>query len=609
MSDFVTEATPPPASSIMPAETPRPTANSPERAAPALPAQPPPTTFYQSRRRLFQNATALVAATALATVTTSENATAQTVPAAPAMRPFPTPLTHQARSTAVAELTPLAVIALNRMGFGPRPGDIEAFNALGNSPAAALNAYVEQQLNPAGIDDSACDAMIAGYQFQSLGKSLAQLWIDYHKTPKVDRSIPVAETRKATLLKAIYSKRQLQEVLADFWHNHFNVHGWDYWSQPVWVHYDRDVIRANMLGNFRQMLEAVAQSPAMLYYLDNQSNSGGNPNENYARELFELHTMGAENYLGVAPLIVKPDGSFDHPGPKDANGRPLLYCDEDVYGATTCFTGWRINESTGLFSYDSNAHFPYQKLVLGQAIPASQGIQDGKTVLDLLARHKGTAHFICRKLCRRLIGDDPPESVVQAAAAVFTANVNAPDQLKRVVQTILLSPEFSSTWGAKSKRPFEYVVSLLRAAEADFAPDDGFFWITGAMGQPLFGWRPPNGYPDVRQAWDSTMPMVQRWRVCNWLLNGWTYGGTGDNKNQLRVRFTAPPAIKTPTALVDYWTQRLLGYPLPAKERQPIIDFMAYGRNPDYDLPDNQLADRLPFMIGLIFMAPSFLLR
>jgi uncharacterized protein (DUF1800 family) len=509
-------------------------------------------------------------------------------------------------------LPPLAVIALNRMGFGPRPGDIESFHALSSTEEAAFEAYVEQQLNPAAIDDSICDAEIASGQYKSLNKSLTQLWIDYVENqlePKNDRYQPFKDVDKVTFLRAVYSKRQLIEVLADHWHNHFNVFGEDYWAAPTWVHYDRDVIRGNMLGNFRQMLEAVAQSPAMLYYLDNQSNSGGNPNENYARELFELHALGAENYMGVKPLEVGPNGNFIHPAPKDETGRPLLYIDEDVYGATTCFTGWRVDGDTGLFKFDASAHFPYQKVVLGRSIPAAQGIKDGRDVLDLLARHPGTARYISRKLCRRLIGDFPPESVVQAAADVFLVHVDAPDQLKQVVRTILLSPEFRTTWGEKIKRPFEYVVSVLRASEADFAANDGGFgWMYSSMGQPLFRWRPPNGYPDFRDAWSSTMPMLQRWRMVNWLIE-WRYGGEGSNKDVPRLLFNHPPNLKTPILIVDYWSLRLLGQFLPDSERTSIINFMAFGRSPESDLPAKQIEDRLRYMIALIFLSPSFQYR
>lgn len=507
---------------------------------------------------------------------------------------------------AMPSLPPLGIIALNRMGFGPRSGDLDAFNALGATPEACLTAYIEQQLYPAAIDDSACDAIISTYGFTTLGKSQAQLWAEHVKKPNLpygERIQPVEETRKVAFLRALHSRRQLNEVLADHWHNHFSIYGWDSWTAPMFVHYDRDVIRANMLGNFRTMLEAVATSPAMLYYLDNQSNSGGNPNENYARELFELHAMGAENYLGVAPTI--NNGNYEHPAPQDGNGKPLLYVDDDVYGATTCFTGWRVNNDTGLFEFDATAHFPYQKLVLGRSIPPAQGIKDGRDVLDILARHPMSARYICRRLCRRLIHDDPPERVVQAAADVFMANLDAPDQLRQVTRTILLSPEFRATWGEKIKRPFEYVASLLRAAEADFNPENGFFWMYEAMGQPLFAWSPPNGYPDDKATWSSTMPMLQRWRVCNDLID-WKYGGEGPNKDNYRLTFVTPAGIKTPYAVVDYWANRILGQPLPDSERQPIVDFMANGRNPNFDLPDKELTDRLRYMIALIFMAPSF---
>ncbi len=560
-------------------------------------------------RRMLIIGSSIAAATALTGIqatTTASTVQAQGAPdSTPHMR---TGQVRAAQQDAAPALPPLALIALNRMGFGPRSGEISAFNALGATPEASLATYVEEQLYPETIDDSACDALIASYGFTTLGKSLTQLWAEHIKKEGVtygERILPVEETRKATFLRALHSKRQLVETLADHWHNHFNIYGWDSsWTAPVFVHYDRDVIRANMLGNFRQLLEAVAQSPAMLYYLDNQSNSGGNPNENYARELFELHVMGAENYLGVVPLIIN-NGSFEHPAPKAPDGRPLLYVDDDVYGATTCFTGWRIDNNTGLFKFDANAHFPYQKIVLGQVIPAAQGIKDGHDVLDMLARHPSAARYICRRLCRRLISDEPPESVVQAATDVFMANLDAPDQLRQVTRAILLSPEFRTTWGAKIKRPFEYVVSLMRAAEADFTPENNFFWSYEAMGQPLFAWSPPNGYPDDKETWSSTMPMLQRWRMCNNLIE-WRYGGEGPNKDDKRLPLINPPGVKTPYALVDYWSERLVGIRLPDGERQPIVDFMASGRNPNFDLPEVDLTERLRYMIGLIFMVPSF---
>jgi uncharacterized protein (DUF1800 family) len=502
------------------------------------------------------------------------------------------------------------VIALNRIAFGPRPGDLAALTALGSSSAERIQRYVDRQLDPSALDDSACDAIIAAQNFTTLGKSRLQLWQDHVSAEGIsweERSRPATETVQATFLRAVHSERQLGEVLADFWHNHFNVYGWDSWSAGTWVHYDRDVIRSNMLGNFRQMLGAVAKSAAMLYYLDNVSNTSAGPNENYARELFELHTLGAENYFGVAS-IVGPDGSYRHPAPLGTDGRPAKYVDEDVYAATQCFTGWRIDPSTGEFQFVDAAHAKYAKIVLAQTIPSGGGQQDGETVLDILANHPGTARYISRKLCRRLLADDPPESIVQAAADVFYSQRSAPDQLKQVVRTILLSAEFSATWGQKIKRPFDYVVSLLRATNANYTWSNDFRWRYEPMGQAMFSWRPPDGYPDRKEDWSNTMPMLQRWRICNWLIDSWKIGGDGEDKDNRRIdcRSQMPTTITTPIAIADFWARRILERDLPPDERQSIIDFMAAGRNPEGSLPANQIDERLRFMVSLILMAPSF---
>ena len=401
-------------------------------------------------------------------------------------------------------------------------------------------------------------------------------------------------------VRLLYSKRQLTEVLADFWHNHFNVYGWDSWIQSTFVHYDRDVIRGNMLGNFRKMLGDVARSPAMLYYLDNQSNSGGNPNENYARELFELHGLGAENYFGVRKTT--------DPEIVDGEGKRKGYIDSDVYGATTCFTGWRIDTETGLFKFDSASHFPYTKVVMGQILEDFLGEEDGNIVLDLIANHPGTARYIARKLCRRLVSDNPPESLVQAAADVFYANREATDQLTKVVRMILLSEEFRTTWGDKIRRPFDFAGALLRATQCNHDPKlDNFFWWYNSMGQSLFGWHPPNGYPDVAPAWSSTMPVLQRWRFVNEILE-WKIGGEGADKDNKRIVVDGvmPASVATPEEIVDFWSNRLLGYVLPAAERTEIVEFMAFGRGTDSDLPPDQIAERLRYMIALTLMSPSF---
>ena len=513
------------------------------------------------------------------------------------------------RKTKAVEAPPsAAVIALNRMGFGPRPGDIAVFDALGADEPARMQAYADQQLDPGGIDDSACDARIAAAGFTTLGKSQAQLWQDHVEADVSwsERMRPFFEIERLAFLRGVYSKRQLVEVLADFWHNHFNVYGYEYWIGPLWTYWDRDVIRGNMLGNFRDMLEAVAASPCMLYYLDNYTSSNAGPNENWARELIELHTLGAENYLGVMRQTDVP---------LDGLGRPVGYVDDDVFEATRCFTGWTFDFDTGLFSYRGDWHDHFQKTVFGAHMPPNQAqLADGRDVLDALAFHPGTARHIARKLCRRLISDDPPQNVIDAAAAVFEAAQNDPDQLAQVVRTILVSNDFLTTWGEKIKRPFEVVVSAMRSAGAEFsfALDESetgtFLWRYDQAGQPLFSWRAPNGYSDVKEDWQSTTPRVQLWRLCNWLV---------DVENDLNIHLMdvvglTPGWARTANELADYWINRILARPMPAADRAEIVDFMAQGFNPAFDLPlnsDGQTRERLRAMVGLIFMSPSFLWR
>lgn len=515
-----------------------------------------------------------------------------------------------APSVNAAEATPdLAILVLNRMAFGPKPGDVEAFTTLGANADEQLLAYVEEQLNPETIDDSECEQLLAQQAFQTMDLSLEDLWKAYvlregEENQDNDRRLPVKEVRIATFLRAVYSKRQLVEVLADFWHNHFNVYGWGYWEGPTFRHYDRDVIRAHMLGNFRAMLEAVAKSPAMAYYLDNQSNEGGDPNENFSRELFELHTLGAENYLGVR--------NPEDPELYDENGNAIGYIDDWVYGATTCFTGWRINKTTGQFEFDDNRHFPFQKVVLGKILPAFQGEKDGHDVLDMLAIHPGTAQYVCRKLCRYFVSDDPPEGLVQSAAGVFMANVDAPDQLKKVVRTILLSTAFRTTWGEKIKRPFDYTISLMRAIQIELNPvTKDIFWRYDAAGQALFARGTPDGYPDEKEAWLGTMSMLQRMRICNFLVR-WDHpqeNEEAETRKRFRPVEQMPEELKSPHDIVDYWINRILGRTLPPAEHEPIVEFMAFGRSWDQPLPDADIEERLRYMIALILMSPTFMLK
>ncbi|MCP4662289.1 MAG: DUF1800 domain-containing protein [bacterium] len=517
-----------------------------------------------------------------------------------------------ARPKAVPAPPSAAVIALTRMAFGPRPGDVEAFNSLAGTDSERLTAYVDQQLDPASIDDSVAEARIAQAGFTTLGKTLVELWEDHMLNDQWEEHMrPFYETVLMSFLRAIWSKRQLVEVLADFWHNHFNVFADDFLPGPVWVHTDRDAVRAHLLGNFRQMLEAVAKTPAMLYYLNNNENSQDGPNENYARELLELHALGVENYLGSIPRSQVP---------LDDQGRPIGYVDEDVTAAARCLTGWTVRDrpwdpefgDTGAFFYYDPWHDQGAKTILGVELPANQApMTDGTDLLDLAAEHPGTGRHLARKLCRRLISDDPPQSVVDAAAAVFTAQVDAPDQLAQVVRTILLSDEFLSTWGEKIKRPFEIAVSALRGAQGDLPfrigdpATEWFLWMVYQTGQALFSWRPPDGYPDRKEAWTSTSPRVMSWRLANMLIE------VQDETDHFYVDVfgQTPAGVRSAHDLVTFWAERILGRPPAAAEQEELIDFMAQGHNPHFDLPldsDDNVRDRLRALIALIFMSPSF---
>ncbi len=513
------------------------------------------------------------------------------------------------------------IIALNRMGFGPRPGELADFRALGANDTQRMTAYVAQQLNPASIPDPELENRLEFADFVSIGIEsdpdtyLATLWDWYINDNAPDgntsSTIPRDELMRWTFLRAMYSKRQLVEVLADFWHDHFNV-DIDHASfiRATFPHLDL-VIRQELLGNFRVMLEAVARSTAMLYYLDNYTSSNAGPNENFSRELFELHTMGAENYLGVMQ---------QHEVPVDPEGKPVGYVDADVFEATRCFTGWSFSfgssgdGDTGLFYYRPEWHDRFQKHVLGTFIPQDQpDLKDGRDVLDTLAAHPGTGRYIARKLCRRLIADEPPQSVIDTAAAVFTAQWQAPDQLSQVVESILLSDEFIGTWGEKIKRPFEIAVSSMRVCGADFtphmnhSPTSSFLSRYDDTGQELFHWPAPNGYPDVRGAWASMTPRVMTWRLCAWLMEFRANNG----RYYLDVVGQTPPDERSANELADWWIRRILKQPIAPQDREQIVQFMAQGINPDFDLDlnDEDTADRLRSMVGLILMSPDFLWR
>lgn len=593
----------------------------------------------QSRRRMLE-LTGVLAATAAVSGALSQVQAEDELP--PTEKRITTdselrPLYSQARTLgveAVAALPPapdLGVVALNRMAFGNRPDDpansVGAFNARpGATPADKLKNYVDEQL-AAPADDSGDVGDVTGRitpaAFPSLYKPLTQLWSDYYK--EGDKSIPLREARIATFTRAMYSKWQLREVVVDFWHNHFNVYAWDYaYAMPTWPDYDR-IIRANCFGNFRTFLEAIGKSTAMLFYLDQYLSQAPLFNENYARELFELHGMGAENYLGVVPdaLTVPDCNPADYPGMTLPTPLPPKgYVDADVYAAARCFTGWTVNDDyqtgNGAFEFESTIHDRAEKRVLKNRILDNMGNSDpsnGLFVYDQIVNHPGTAKFIARKLCRRLIADTPPDTIVNAAAAVFYSTRAQPDQIKQTIQIILLSNEFRTTWAQKIKRPFEAAVAFLRATRAEFAPTlakEDFFWYYDAIGQSLFARRAPDGYADRSTAWRSTTSLLMRWKLSNWIVEAGLPKDRPDIKVDL-VAQTPGSIVRSARALARYWCERIFGMSgvdattsaYYATFNQSML-FMAQGSNADTVLSDSVVTERLPRMVELILQSPDF---
>ena len=525
---------------------------------------------------------------------------------------------------------PFAVRALNHMSYGATAASLAQFNALGRSSPERLTNWVDWQLDPASIDDGALDARLGSAGYVTLDKTLSQLWADHAAgDPAYEaRMRPAWEVQRAAFVRAIFSQRQLFEVMVNFWHDHFNVTATDFSAAPVYVHYDRQVIRRNAFGNFRQMLEAVARSPAMLYYLDNLSNTRAGPNENFARELLELHTFGAENYLGFMDPFSVP------PCPEDPS-YPIGYTDVDVYETASAFTGWTVanghwqfpDENDGSFVYRASWHDAGPKFVLGKFLnPEQPALKDGRDILDRAASHPRVAKFICRKLIRRFFSDEPAQELVDSAALVFRQNWQHPDQIARTLRHILLSPAAYSSWGRKTRRPFESVVAAMRAMGSEFTLRVGHdksnevMWRMTATGHNPYEWPAPNGYPDHGSAWSGTSSFAMTWKLLNWLTET-NEAGVPLAPILETTRSNLPADQWTARKLVDFWCQRILGYLPDAARRQTLVTFMAQNGHADTyvitdtdswagaDLKRHYNHQRLRSMVSLVLMSPEFLAR
>ncbi len=451
---------------------------------------------------------------------------------------------------------------LNRITWGPLPEELAHAREIG------YEAYLDEQLDPQMIDDSEMTDRL---------RSLPILMMDRHTVYQLsDREYRCSKALATGMIeRAIHSKRQLYERVVEFWSDHFNIPGDDEYA-PELIAFQRDVIRKHALGNFRDLLIETTKSPAMLYYLDNYSNVVEAPQENYARELMELHTMGV-------------DGG---------------YTEKDVKEVARAFTGWTVHNGTKTgFYFDHESHDTGTKEILGHQFPADRGIEDGLHVLSIVAHHPSTANYICRKLCVRFVSDNPPQSLVDSAAALWQqTNGN----IRAVLRHIFLSTEFQESVGQKLRRPLDFLIGAMRATGTTVLYPDKLDEMLNDLGQRPFGWHPPNGYPDVAGAWMSTSGMLARWNIAMILTHG-AYSDANEMGygllTELRERIGQPDTVGE---LVDEVASQLFGAPLESADRDYFVHYASDGGTSDAKVTYDLMGRKLGSLYGLMLASPQY---
>jgi uncharacterized protein (DUF1800 family) len=422
-----------------------------------------------------------------------------------------------------------------------------------------------------------------------------------------ERMRPAQEVISASLIRAVHAEGQLREVMTQFWHDHFNVDSGKSEATAAFFASHDATLRSHALGNFRALLGETARSASMLYYLNNADSIASPANENYARELLELHTLGAANYLND-----RYEAWQDVPGAPD--GLALGYLDFDVYEVARAFTGWTVGDGrwiddftsaprTGQFHFVARWHDPYQKRVLGREFLPNRGpMEDGEEVLDILASHPGTARFVCEKIARRLLSDDPPADLVDRMAETFLAASAAPDQIAQVLRVLVLSPEFEAPAG-KLRRPFEVLVALYRATGAEIASEaNDWHWHLTRAGWRQHEFGPPTGHPDRVEAWTGASALN---RIIDLVLYGhddWF----GTTKTSLADLVTPE---ETATAFLARHAGRLNQG---AAEGIAAELATAYGIDPAAPAADMAPEDRhgaASLAVAMAALTPEFLLR
>lgn len=454
-----------------------------------------------------------------------------------------------------------------RATFGPTPSVVADIARLGRK------AWLEQQLNPGRIDDTSC-ATLMKERFPGLTWTVAQAQANLEAF-SWDLMFDVGVS---TIARATWSKRQLFEVMVEFWSNHLHVTNP---SDNVWDNrqdYDRQVLRKHALGRFEDMLIASAQHPAMLLYLNNAVSTRFEPNENYGRELLELHTVGV-----------------------DAG-----YTEDEMLQSALIMTGFGVDWDTREYVYSAANHHRGAVHVLGfsDANATGPGGHDvGLRYLKYLARHPSTATRIATKLCERFVSDTPPASLVSRLATVYRQNGTA---IKPVLRELFGSPAFNQSRGEKVRRPLEDVTATLRVL--GYRPDKtgtdgmrGLYWIADGLGHAPASWAQPNGFPDVAASWRSAGTTLGRWNMHLSLAAHWW----PSELRQPALRSLLPKKLPvTYGGLVDALARRLLFRTMTAQHKKVVLAFIERSANDVVHADDAALTWRFPYLVALILDSP-----
>jgi uncharacterized protein (DUF1800 family) len=465
---------------------------------------------------------------------------------------------------------------LRRATYGPTPAAVAEIRRLG------AGAWLDAQLNPASIDDIVADGLVARFPWCTATIPAIHAAVTA-KTLKQYDWTPMWQVSFATVARAIWSRRQLLEVMTEFWSNHLNVTcpTGDVWDSRA--DYDAAVIRKYALGSFADLLKASARHPAMLTYLDNRSSTKAAPNENYGRELLELHTVG------------------------------LTYAESDVRNAARLLTGLTVDRTTGIYKYDPAQHAVGAVAVLGFThanATTSGGEQAALALLDYLAVHPATARRIVTKLCTRFVADDPPAALITSLVKVYLDNRSA---IAPVLRALFTSPEFAASIGAKTRTPYGDIVATLRTL--DYGPEptgtkaiESLYWVCSNAGQAPLAWAPPNGYPDVASAWVSPSGQLVRWNAHLNVGAGY-WPATLVRPPSLVAAFAGTSTPATYGALIDAVSNRLLQMTLPGAQRDALADF--FGKTPASPVKakDPAIDWMFPYLMAMLLNSPTFALR